>query len=90
MNSQAEIIEKDINSNMCAVVLASDGVWEFLSNDDVTNIVGKYYMRNDPQGAVGEIIKKASDKWKEEGDAMDDITCIVSFIKMKHIKKTTI
>ena len=90
VNSQAEIIEKDINSNMCAVVLASDGVWEFLSNDDVTNIVGKYYMRNDPQGAVGEIVKKASDKWKEEGDAMDDITCVVNFIKMKHIKKTTI
>ena len=90
VNSHAEIIEKDINGNMCAIVLASDGVWEFLSNDEVTNIVVKYYIRNDPQGAVGEIVKKASDKWKEEGDAMDDITCIVNFIKMKHIKKTTI
>jgi serine/threonine protein phosphatase PrpC len=33
------------------LILASDGVWEFLSNDEVIDIVVPYWHRNDLKGA---------------------------------------
>lgn len=85
-----DIITKDITGEMCFLVIASDGVWEFLSNDKVKDIVVQYYYRNDPKGAATQVVREASKLWKEEGCAMDDITCIVYFLKSKHIKKSTV
>lgn len=85
-----DIITKDITGEMCFLVVASDGVWEFLSNDKVKDIVLQYYYRNDPKGAATQVVREASKLWKEEGCAMDDITCIVYFLKSKHIKKSTV
>lgn len=76
-----EYKEKDIiNDNVCIVISASDGVWEFLTNEDVKDIVMPFYMVNDVNGAANEIVRKASLKWKEEGLKMDDITCVVVFL----------
>lgn len=88
--STPDVIVKDITDDMCFIVVASDGVWEFLSNDKVKDIVLQYYNRNDPKGAALQVVREASKFWKEEGLAMDDITCIVYFIKCKHVKKSTV
>lgn len=90
VSSVPDIITKDITGEMCFLVVASDGVWEFLSNDKVKDIVLQYYYRNDPKGAATQVVREASKLWKEEGCAMDDITCIVYFLKSKHIKKSTV
>jgi len=77
------------------VIIATDGVWEFLSSEDAVGIVQKHlYSANDGEGEKKEggghgasvaceaLIKAASDKWHEhEGNYRDDITAIVVRLK---------
>lgn len=61
------------------MVICSDGVWEFLSNEDVTKIVMPYFEKNDPKGAVDKLIKESTKFWEREDEVIDDITAIVVF-----------
>jgi serine/threonine protein phosphatase PrpC len=57
------------------IIIASDGVWEFMSNETVIETVGR---TRDSTEAVCELIKLATESWRrEEGDYRDDITAIV-------------
>ena len=77
-----EIIEYNINNvKPFALVVASDGVWEFMSNEQVKNIVIKYKNSQDAFGCSKEIVDKSRQIWKGTTYAIDDITCVVSFFK---------
>lgn len=67
------IIESAINSHVKYIVLASDGVWEFLDNDKVKQIVDKYYAKNDPKGACEELVKRSAEIWATEDTCCDDM-----------------
>ena len=67
------------------MILASDGVFEFLSSDEVVDIVVPYWHRNDLKGACTQVIKEAVVSWEREEDSIDDITCIVVFFKRERI-----
>ena len=45
-------------------VVASDGVWEFLSNEEVCSIVLPFYEQNQPEAAANALVKQAHEKWK--------------------------
>ena len=64
------------------IVLASDGIWEFLSSMMVVQIVGGFLARGEPaEQAARFLIAKAALAWKvEEGDYRDDITAIVIYL----------
>jgi len=64
------------------IVLASDGVWEFLSSEAVVEIVGGFLTRGEPAiSAARFLIAKAALCWsQEEGDYRDDITAIVIYL----------
>jgi len=85
------VIDEDLDE---FVIIATDGVWEFLSSEDAVDIVQKHlYNANDgeetkKEGGYGAsvaceaLIKAASDKWHEhEGNYRDDITAIVVRLK---------
>ena len=74
-----EIIEKSLDGDERFIVVASDGIWEFLSNERVKDIVTPFYVKNDPSGACDKLIEEASNLWKNDGSARDDITCILYF-----------
>ena len=63
LNKKSEILEFDINEETKYIVIASDGVWEFLDNYRVMNIVNPYYFKNDPEGACQALIKESTDWW---------------------------
>ena len=46
-----EIMEYYVLDSDKILVLASDGVWEFLSNKEVIELIAPYYERNSPSGA---------------------------------------
>jgi len=84
-------IDEDVDE---FVIIATDGVWEFLSSEDAVDIVQKHlYIADDGEGEKKEggygasvaceaLIKAASDKWHEhEGNYRDDITAIVVRLK---------
>jgi protein phosphatase 2C family protein 2/3 len=77
------------------IILATDGVWEFIESEDAVKIVSKYLdCKNEGNGndkncaskACEALIKAAMAKWHEcEGDYRDDITAIV--VRLKDIWK---
>ena len=38
------------------MIIASDGVWEFLDNKTIIDIIGRYFLINDLEGACDEIM----------------------------------
>lgn len=44
-----EIKQLDLEPSDKFIVIASDGVWEFLSNEMIARIVWPYYVKNSPE-----------------------------------------
>lgn len=63
------------------VVIGSDGVWEFLTNQQIAEIVFPFYKQNQPETAANEIVKQAYKKWRLEEEVVDDITAVVIFME---------
>ena len=80
VSSIPEIKEFIINNvKPIAIVVASDGVWEFMSNEQVKNILMKYKYDQDAIRCSKEIVERARQIWKGTSYAIDDITCITAF-----------
>ena len=48
VSPEPEVLDFDLEPNDKFIVIASDGVWEFLSNEDVMKIVLPFWKKNDP------------------------------------------
>ena len=75
-----EIEEYEFVNEDKFIVLASDGIWEFISNEEVINIVKDFYLNNDIDGALNFLYKEASKRWIVQQDVVDDITIILVFL----------
>ena len=62
-----------------AIIVASDGIWEFMPNEDVKNIVMNYLYSKDANLCARNLVEKARLIWQGTGSAIDDITCVVAF-----------
>ena len=74
-----EIIEYSILENSRFIVLASDGIWDKINNNKICEIGKIYNINKDSDGFCNELIKIAKEKWEENDNCCDDITCIVLF-----------
>jgi len=72
-----EITEYDIKDDDYAIIIASDGVWELLTSQQVADIA--YGVKSGDVQEMCEVISdQSSYMWKvEEGDYRDDITCVI-------------
>ena len=59
--------------------MCSDGVWEFLTNEQVKDIGRGFYLNSNPNGYVEELLKLSVSEWKNNDNTIDDITAIVLF-----------
>ena len=76
---EPKFIEEKVDKDTKFMVIASDGVWEFLENKAVVDIVMPFYKKNDPDGACKALIKESTEWWNQEDVVVDDITVIVVF-----------
>ena len=76
---EPKFLEEKIDKDTKFIVVASDGIWEFLDNNTVKNMVMPFYEKNDPNGACKELIKKSTEFWNQEDVVVDDITVVVVF-----------
>ena len=75
-----EILEYTLKQEDKFMIIATDGVWEFLENQQVLDIIKKYIPSNDIESACDEIMKISLEKWNtEEEDTVDDITFVLVF-----------
>ena len=72
--SEPEIIEKDINKQSKYIIMGSDGVFEYLSNNDIVDITKKYLNNDNLQRACSIVVEKATQLFKEKESRVDDIT----------------
>jgi serine/threonine protein phosphatase PrpC len=62
------------------IIIASDGLWEYINGEQCINIVKKIYEEEkDAKKAAFELTKEAFKKWKRKEVVIDDITVIVIF-----------
>jgi surface protein len=77
--STPQIMEYDINYNSKYMVICSDGVWEFITNEQVRDIGNYFYKNNDIAGFCTELIKFSEGLWEEKEIIRDDITVVSVF-----------
>lgn len=80
VTAEPEILECNLSPEDRFIVIGSDGVFEFLSSEDVVRIVAPYWKVQDIQGACDRLVKEAELRWKDEEDVVDDITALVLFL----------
>ena len=83
--AEPDIFEYTLNEGDKFIVCATDGIWEYLSNDDVMDTIKDIYENNGKAEEACEIlVKRASSEWiKENNKTMDDISCAIIFLNVK-------
>lgn len=77
VTADPEIVSVDLTINDKFLVIASDGIFEFLSNQQVINMCA---VSLNPLEACEMITKAAYDQWLQHENRTDDITIIVLFL----------
>ena len=75
-----EIRTYELQPNDKVIVLASDGIWEFLSNQRVASLILPFIEKRNAEAAAETIIREAFRSWKREEQVIDDITCVILFL----------
>ena len=81
--SVPDVKEYDIDEEKIKIIVfATDGVWKFLTNDKIMNIVLPYYSQNDSNGACKKISETAIKLWNVKNPkGIADVTVFVLFFK---------
>ena len=62
------------------MIIGTDGIWEFLSNEKVRDIVLTYYNENNISGGIDKLINVARKMWSiKNPNFIDDLSSIVVF-----------
>ena len=78
--SEPEVTEYFFKPEDKFIVLASDGLFEFMESQEIIDIIKDYYNKNDIVGCCEYLYKESTRKWiQEEEDTVDDITMILVF-----------
>lgn len=62
------------------VIIASDGIFEFISSDECVSMIKNFYLKDDIDGAMYYLYKESSKKWIMEEEVIDDISMILIFL----------
>jgi serine/threonine protein phosphatase PrpC len=77
VTAEPELLRKELTEEDQFVVLASDGVWEFLTNQSVADMILKF---EDPLDACRAVVAESYRLWLQYEVRTDDITMILAFV----------
>jgi serine/threonine protein phosphatase PrpC len=70
-------------------VLASDGVWEFMTSQDVVDFVGRFRRESKSAAVAAEaLVREAVRRWRRNEVVVDDTTAIVMWIDNEAVGST--
>ena len=81
VTSDPEIVTRRLKTNDKFIILASDGVWEYTSNQEAVDIVSKFWEENRIEDAAVALVSDAVKRWKKE-EYVDDITVVIIFLSV--------
>ncbi len=79
--SEPEIKEFDLDINDKYMIIASDGIWEFISSQECIDIISSFYEKNDIKGCCQFLYEESSKRWIKEEEVIDDTTLILVFFE---------
>ena len=79
--SEPEIKEFDFTEDDKYMIIASDGIWEFISSQECIDIIQSYYESNDLKGCCEFLYQESSKRWLKEEEVIDDTTLILVFFE---------
>lgn len=79
VSSEPQFFEYEFNRGRedLMLVVASDGLWEFMTDQEVIDIAG---ATTEPRFAVDRLISESNERWMREEQVIDDTTVCVAFL----------
>lgn len=78
-----EIREIELEEQDKFIIIASDGLWEFISNREVLDMVIPHWEEGNPVKAAEVLEREAVKRWKANSpQSIDDISIIVLFLQV--------
>lgn len=67
--STPEVKEFELQSEDKFIIIASDGVWEYISDEEAIKIISRYWNKRDVNMACQKIVEEARLRWKHHSGA---------------------
>lgn len=78
--ARPEIWDRTLEDGDSFLILASDGVWEFITSQEAVDIVGQH---STPESACRALVDESTRRWQKEEEVIDDITCVIAFLTIQ-------
>ena len=78
--STPEITIQSLSPEDAFVIVASDGIWEFISSQEAVDLVARYSQQGRLEECCQALVAKATKRWRREEQCVDDITVLVAEI----------
>jgi len=75
VSSTPEIVTKTIGPQHKFLVMGSDGLWEFIKNEETIKVASKF---SNPKDACDVLVKEAFQRWMQEEQVVDDTTVLIA------------
>ena len=79
VSSEADITSRKLRPWDRILLLASDGIWSYLSNEEALHIAGRFYPKRRVTETCEYLFKEAAKRWKANSSRVDDITVVAVF-----------
>ena len=76
-----EIKEFELKEEDKFMILASDGVWEFIDSNECVNIIKDYYLKDEIKSCCENLYFESKKRWMKEEEVVDDITMILVYFE---------
>ena len=79
--SEPEIMEFEMCQDDKFIIVASDGIWEFISSQECVQFISEFYWKKDLVGCLKFLLNESSKRWIKEEEVIDDITAVIIFFE---------
>jgi serine/threonine protein phosphatase PrpC len=79
VHAEPEIKELVLTTAHRLMIMASDGIWEFIDSQEAVDIIAPFVDKADPHAAAEALVREAVKRWTADEEAVDDITVVVAF-----------
>lgn len=73
-----EVITTPISPEDGFLILASDGIWEFISSQEAVDMAARYVQEGRLEEGCQALVAEATKRWRREEDCVDDITVMIA------------
>ena len=79
--AEPEIFNMLIDDKCECLIIGSDGVWQYIPNEEISDIIKPFLIEKKVENAAKEIVRKSSLIWIQNEMSVDDITVSLIFLK---------